>query len=201
MTRRRSARCRSSDPQSFPVSGADAERVSGALLFQLGEDQFDLFLKVKRADIRIALQEYPHKKIEVVFVDSMSTDGTYEKMMRFKNTDYGFRDVKIVRCQKRNQASSWNEALKVFTGDVVIRVDAHARIRATLFLAMFIICASAKTWSAAADRTSAPTSARGSLLCWRPRIRCSAAPSRAIAVRQPKRSIWTAFSTPRTAAR
>lgn len=76
----------------------------------------------------IALQEYPHQKIEVVFVDSMSTDGTYEKMMEFKNTDYGFRDVKIVRCQKKNQAFSWNEALMAFTGDVVIRVDAHARI-------------------------------------------------------------------------
>ncbi len=76
----------------------------------------------------IALQEYPHSKIEVVFVDSMSTDGTYEKMLRFKNTDYGFRDVKIVRCDKKNQAHSWNEALMVFTGDVVIRVDAHARI-------------------------------------------------------------------------
>ena len=76
----------------------------------------------------IALQEYPHSKIEVVFVDSMSNDGTYEKMLNFKNTDYGFRDVKIVRCQKKNQASSWNEALMVFTGDVVIRVDAHARI-------------------------------------------------------------------------
>lgn len=76
----------------------------------------------------IALQEYPHSKIEVVFVDSMSTDGTYEKMQAFKNTDYGFRDVKIVRCEKKNQAHSWNEALMVFTGDVVIRVDAHARI-------------------------------------------------------------------------
>ena len=76
----------------------------------------------------IALQEYPHEKIEVVFVDSMSTDGTYEKMMNFKNTDFGFRDVKIVRCEKMNQAHSWNAALMTFTGDVVIRVDAHARI-------------------------------------------------------------------------
>ena len=76
----------------------------------------------------IALQEYPHSKIEIVFVDSMSNDGTYEKMVNFKNTDYGFRDVKIVRCDKKNQAHSWNEALMVFTGDVVIRVDAHARI-------------------------------------------------------------------------
>ena len=76
----------------------------------------------------IALQEYPHSKIEVVFVDSMSNDGTYEKMLNFKNTDYGFRDVKIVRCQKKNQASSWNEALMVFTGDVVIRVDVQVCI-------------------------------------------------------------------------
>jgi glycosyltransferase involved in cell wall biosynthesis len=28
----------------------------------------------------IALQDYPHDKIEVVFVDSMSTDDTKEKM-------------------------------------------------------------------------------------------------------------------------
>ena len=47
----------------------------------------------------ISLQEYPHEKIEVVFVDSMSTDGTHEKMEDFKNTDYGFRDVKIVTCE------------------------------------------------------------------------------------------------------
>ena len=28
----------------------------------------------------ISLQEYPHEKIEVVFVDSMSTDATHAKM-------------------------------------------------------------------------------------------------------------------------
>lgn len=31
----------------------------------------------------IALQDYPHDKIEVVFVDSMSTDDTKEKMEKF----------------------------------------------------------------------------------------------------------------------
>lgn len=59
----------------------------------------------------ISLQDYPHEKIEIVFVDSMSTDGTHEKMERFKNTDYGFLDVKIVQCAKQNQAYSWNAAL------------------------------------------------------------------------------------------
>ena len=76
----------------------------------------------------ISLLEYPHRKIEVVFVDSMSTDGTYEKMCEFRDTDYGFLDVKIVRRPKLNQASSWNAALSTATGDVIIRVDAHARI-------------------------------------------------------------------------
>lgn len=76
----------------------------------------------------ISLQEYPHEKIEVVFVDSMSTDATHAKMEEFKNTDYGFLDVKIVQCQKRNQAYSWNAALRNVTGDLIIRVDAHARI-------------------------------------------------------------------------
>ena len=45
----------------------------------------------------IALQEYPHEKIEIVFVDSMSTDLTYARMQEFKDTDYGFLDVKIVQ--------------------------------------------------------------------------------------------------------
>lgn len=76
----------------------------------------------------ISLQEYPHEKIEIVFVDSMSTDGTHKRMTDFKETDYGFLDVKIVQCAKRNQAFSWNAALSAATGDVIIRVDAHARI-------------------------------------------------------------------------
>ena len=76
----------------------------------------------------ISLLEYPHEKIEIVFVDSMSTDGTYERMQEFKEMDFGFLDVKIVRCEKHNQAFSWNAALSTATGDVIIRVDAHARI-------------------------------------------------------------------------
>ncbi len=76
----------------------------------------------------IHLQDFPHDQIEIIFVDSMSTDNTKEKMERFKNTDYGFRDVTIVQCAKKNQAYSWNAALMTAKGDVIIRVDAHARI-------------------------------------------------------------------------
>lgn len=76
----------------------------------------------------ISLQDYPHDQIEVVFVDSMSTDNTYKKMEDFKNTDFGFNNVTIVQCAKKNQAFSWNAALMTAKGDIIIRVDAHARI-------------------------------------------------------------------------
>lgn len=76
----------------------------------------------------ISNQDYPHSKIEVVLVDAMSTDNTREMMEDFKNSDYGFMDVKIVENPRRSQASGWNEALKVATGDIIIRVDAHASI-------------------------------------------------------------------------
>lgn len=76
----------------------------------------------------ISLQDYPHDRIEVVFVDSMSTDNTKVLMENFKNTDFGFFNVVIVQCAKKNQASAWNAALMTAHGDVIIRVDAHARI-------------------------------------------------------------------------
>lgn len=76
----------------------------------------------------ISSQTYPHDKIEVVLVDSNSTDSTRSMMEDFKNTDYNFKDVKIVSNRKHNQASAWNCALCVATGDIIIRIDAHAQI-------------------------------------------------------------------------
>ncbi len=73
-------------------------------------------------------QDYPHSKIEVVLVDSMSKDNTKEIMEDFRDNNKDFYDVKVVTNNRGNQASSWNEALKVATGDIIIRVDAHASI-------------------------------------------------------------------------
>ena len=50
----------------------------------------------------ISLQDYPHNKIEVVFVDSMSTDKTYEMMEKFKETGYGeFMECRFDDCPWR----------------------------------------------------------------------------------------------------
>lgn len=76
----------------------------------------------------IADQIYPHNMIEVVLVDSNSIDHTRAMMEDFKKTDYNFRDVIIVTNEHKNQASAWNRALSVATGDVIIRIDAHAQI-------------------------------------------------------------------------
>ncbi len=76
----------------------------------------------------IANQSYPHDMIEVILVDSNSTDGTRAMMEDFKATSYKFNRVKIVENSKKNQASAWNCALCEAKGDVIIRIDAHAQI-------------------------------------------------------------------------
>jgi len=75
-----------------------------------------------------SIQDYPHSLIEIILVDSYSQDGTVKIMEEFKNTDYKFRRVVIAKCYKRRQAAAWNTALMQARGDVIIRVDAHAKI-------------------------------------------------------------------------
>ena len=73
-------------------------------------------------------QNYPHNKIEVIMIDSNSSDHTHDVMEEFKNTDNGFYDVKIYKTEGKNQACAWNVAIEHATGDIIIRVDAHSKI-------------------------------------------------------------------------
>lgn len=85
------------------------------------------FLPNLFSDIR--QQTYPHDKIEVVLVDSMSGDGTYTLMEEFA-ADFReeFRDILVIRNPGRIQSCGWNEALLHFTADVIVRIDAHSHI-------------------------------------------------------------------------
>lgn len=70
-------------------------------------------------------QSYDHKKTEVIFVDSMSTDRSREIMDEFiRENDFwrviGRKNPKVI------QASGWNTALDCVDGDIIIRLDAHA---------------------------------------------------------------------------
>ena len=73
-------------------------------------------------------QTYPHDKIEVVLIDSASTDKTKEIMHNFSVEDNGFYSVAISDNPKRVQSSGWNVAISIATGDIIIRIDAHTHI-------------------------------------------------------------------------
>jgi len=84
------------------------------------------FLPMLLSDIKA--QSYPHSGIEVVLVNSNSTDNTPVLMTQFAQDNKDFQNVAILLNCKNSQASSWNVALSYATGDVVVRVDAHGSI-------------------------------------------------------------------------
>lgn len=73
-------------------------------------------------------QTYPHDKMEILLVDSGSTDQTLQIMHDFKESHPEFYNVQILENKKRKQASGWNVAINHFTGEVLMRIDAHGRI-------------------------------------------------------------------------
>lgn len=71
-------------------------------------------------------QDYPHEKIEVLLIDSMSSDSTWQIMQDFADSEHDFLRVSLFKNEKKNIPSGHNVALKNYTGDAVIRLDAHA---------------------------------------------------------------------------
>lgn len=71
-------------------------------------------------------QDYPHKNIEVILVDSISKDQTrkiFEQFARENKND--FSNIKILENKGKTLPRGWNVALKEATGEVILRVDAH----------------------------------------------------------------------------
>lgn len=76
----------------------------------------------------ICSQTYPHSLIEVVLVNSMSTDDTRRLMENFKKDNKDFNDILVIDNPKRKQAPGWNIAIASSKGDLIIRIDAHASV-------------------------------------------------------------------------
>lgn len=76
----------------------------------------------------ILQQDYEHSNIEVVLVDSGSTDDTKNMMQAFAEKNSRFACVKVLDNLGRIQASGWNTAISNSSGELIIRVDAHAII-------------------------------------------------------------------------
>lgn len=75
----------------------------------------------------INAQTYLHSNMEIVLVDSGSTDNTKEIMNKFKeNSDFSL--VKVIDNPEKILAHGWNKAIKASEGDIIMRIDAHASI-------------------------------------------------------------------------
>lgn len=68
-----------------------------------------------------------HKKIEVILVDSNSTDETKKEMLDFKEKySEEFNRILILNNPKKILPAGWNVALEQAKGEAIIRVDAHS---------------------------------------------------------------------------
>ncbi len=72
-------------------------------------------------------QDYSHKKVEVIFVDSNSQDATKSKMLEFQNENsHDFEKILVLDNPQKTLPCGWNIALQKATGEAILRVDAHS---------------------------------------------------------------------------
>lgn len=77
----------------------------------------------------IKAQTYPHSKMELIFVDSCSVDDTKKQMLAFaQKYKEEFESIRILDNPGKILSCGWNEALTHFSGDMIVRVDAHSQI-------------------------------------------------------------------------
>lgn len=73
-------------------------------------------------------QTYPKKLIEVILIDSISSDNTKNVMNEFRNSNKEFNKIIIKSNVKKILPCGWNIAISESKGDILLRVDAHSRI-------------------------------------------------------------------------
>lgn len=72
-------------------------------------------------------QTFSHDQMEVILVDSASTDATKDLMKRFAE-ESDFANVQVLDNPKQKLAFGWNIGIRHAKGDILMRVDAHAGI-------------------------------------------------------------------------
>jgi len=75
----------------------------------------------------LARQDYPRELLEIMVVDSASTDGTPEKVEEGARRNPGLKLVLIREPVRRGKAYALNHALKYATGDIVVVTDVDAK--------------------------------------------------------------------------
>lgn len=94
----------------------------------------------------ILMQDYDKKQTELLLINSMSTDATLEIFIKFKLEHLAeYYNILVLDNPNKIQAAGWNVAIKHFSGDALIRLDAHAKIPANF------LSANAKTLESGED--------------------------------------------------
>ncbi|MCL1880339.1 MAG: glycosyltransferase [Actinomycetia bacterium] len=78
----------------------------------------------------IATQDFPHNMIELLLVNSASSDCTQQLMQGFAAGQHDFQRVLLLQNPAGFLPHGCNVALAAYAGDVFLRIDAHARIPA-----------------------------------------------------------------------
>lgn len=76
----------------------------------------------------IKAQDYPHHLIQVVLVDSGSEDATPRIMKDFATRATDFESATILSNPGKTAPRGWNVFLSAASGEIMVRLDAHARI-------------------------------------------------------------------------
>lgn len=84
--------------------------------------------KLKSLIEDIRNQTYNHRLVEIILVDSTSSDNTKDIMIEFSKSQNDFIDIKVLDNPKKVLPCGWNIALKEATGDIILRVDAHSSL-------------------------------------------------------------------------
>lgn len=74
----------------------------------------------------LRLQTFPRTEMEVVIADGMSTDGTRDAIAAFQK-DFSDLKVCVVDNKLRNIPSGLNRALEAARGEIIVRLDGHAK--------------------------------------------------------------------------
>ena len=77
----------------------------------------------------LCIQTFPHELIEIIMVDGMSSDNTWKIMSEFKKKhSLEYLNIQVLKNEKRIQPTGWNIVIQNSTAEVILRIDAHARL-------------------------------------------------------------------------
>ena len=68
-------------------------------------------------------QTYDHSKIELIFIDGMSKDKSWEILEGFKASNHDFYDVVLLKNPKVILSAGMNVGIKAARGECILKVD------------------------------------------------------------------------------